>query len=273
MDNSFQSLLSTLDFLNTIGAGDPVFSHPKSKYDLDMVKMVGKDKKQDCIGQVNNDKVSYDNIKRISPKLNNTQNYIKEAKILAEQSQSLQDLYSAIKKFDGCALKNTAMNTVFADGQSDADIMLIGEAPGADEDKTGFPFVGLSGQLLDRAFQSIGYSRKTNLYISNVIPWRPPGNRTPTLEEIDICYPFIEQHIYLVKPKICILVGGTAVKAMLKTKDGISKVRGKWIDHEIHDHKFKITAVFHPAYLLRSPGQKKHMWKDLLNIQEYIGKL
>ncbi len=273
MDNNIESLLSTLEFLHNIGAQDSIAQQAQNKYDMRIVEAVTQKKNEFSNTTKENQQqhVSHSRIvNSIAPSVKNNNSYVAEAKQIASKAESLQELKVLIEKFNGCALKNTAMNTVFADGQPNADIMLIGEAPGADEDKKGLPFVGVSGQLLDKAFAAIGYSRKKNIYISNVIPWRPPGNRTPTAEEIAMCYPFIERHIYLIKPKLCILVGGTAVKAILQTQEGISKIRGKWLDYSVYDHNMKITAVFHPAYLLRSPGQKKHMWLDLLKIKHYV---
>ena len=149
--------------------------------------------------------------------------------------------------------------------------MVVGEAPGADEDRLGVPFVGVSGQLLDRAFAAIGLDR-TKIYISNILPWRPPGNRQPTPHETALCLPFIERHIELVSPEILILVGGTAAKTLLKTNEGIVKLRGKWHAYLSPELKkpIKTLATFHPAYLMRSPGQKRFVWLDLLSVKAMI---
>lgn len=185
---------------------------------------------------------------------------------------SLEDLRKAIETFEGCALKKTALNLVFSDGNPKASVMLVGEAPGADEDRQGKPFVGMSGQLLTKAFQCAGLERDQDLYISNTIFWRPPGNRQPTSQELEACLPFTQRHIELINPKVLILVGGTAVKALLKTTEGITKLRGKWHDYISPGLSAPIPtmAIYHPAYLLRSPGRKKEVWMDLLKIKEIL---
>ena len=191
-----------------------------------------------------------------------------------QDPDTLESLKREISNFEGCDLKKTAINLVFSDGNPEADIMLIGEAPGADEDRQGKPFVGLSGQLLTKAFKAVGYEREKDLYITNTVFWRPPGNRQPTTKEVEACLPFTQRHIALVNPKLLILVGGTAVKALLNKNDGITKLRGNWFDYTSPYTKtpIKMTAIYHPAYLLRSPGRKKDLWQDLLKIREYITK-
>ena len=183
------------------------------------------------------------------------------------QAQSIDELREALLKFDGCALRQTAMNLVFADGNPLSSIMLIGEAPGADEDRQGKPFVGVSGQLLDNMLGSIGLDR-THVYISNVIFWRPPGNRSPTDAEIAACLPFVERHIALIKPKILVLLGGVAAKTILRTKDGITRLRGRWVDYRLPGSNAEDTIpclpIYHPAYLLRQPAAKRQAWNDLL---------
>jgi DNA polymerase len=190
---------------------------------------------------------------------------------LAQSARTLAELRNALEKFEDCPLKKTATHLVFADGNPDASIMVVGEAPGADEDRLGVPFVGVSGQLLDRAFAAIGLDR-TKIYISNILPWRPPGNRQPTPHETALCLPFIERHIELVSSEILILVGGTAAKTLLKTNEGIVKLRGKWHAYLSPELKkpIKTLATFHPAYLLRSPGQKRFVWLDLLSVKAMI---
>ena len=165
------------------------------------------------------------------------------------------------------------MNIVFGDGDEKSDVMLIGEAPGADEDREGIPFVGLSGKLLNKMLSSIGLSR-SEVYITNIIPWRPPGNRQPTIQETAACLPFIRRHIELINPKVLILVGGTASKTLLVRKEGIMRLRGPWFDYQKSD-KTVIPAlpIFHPAFLLRSPAQKINAWKDLLAIRSRLKNL
>jgi uracil-DNA glycosylase family 4 len=190
---------------------------------------------------------------------------------LAAAAESLEALRAALDGFDACALKRTAMNTVFADGNPEADIMFIGEAPGADEDRQGLPFVGVSGQLLDQMIGSIGLDRST-AYITNILPWRPPGNRNPTSAEIAMCLPFIERHIELVHPKVLVFVGGTAAKTLLGRSEGITRLRGSWQSYSSAGLAAPVDALamFHPAYLLRSPGQKRAAWRDLLMVRERL---
>lgn len=185
---------------------------------------------------------------------------------------SLEDLQKAVENFDGCALKKTAMHTVFADGNPKASVMLIGEAPGADEDRQGKPFVGMSGQLLTKIFETAGFSRDRDLYITNVIPWRPAGNRQPTSYEIRLCLPFLLRHIELVRPKVIVLVGGTAVKAVIGEHEGITKLRGTWRSFQTPHFTTpaQLTATYHPAYLLRSPSRKRDVWVDVLTIKEWL---
>jgi DNA polymerase len=184
---------------------------------------------------------------------------------------TLEELKQALAKFEGCALKKTATNLVFADGNPKSDVMLIGEAPGADEDRLGLPFVGVSGQLLDRMLATIGLDRSC-VYITNIVNWRPPGNRQPTPQEIAICKPFVEKHIALVKPKILVLVGGVAMKALFNTNDGIMRLRGTWQSYSTPelDSPIKAIATYHPSFLLRSPGQKAQSWQDLLMIKRAL---
>jgi DNA polymerase len=188
----------------------------------------------------------------------------------ASSAKSLEELRAALTSFEGCALKYTATNLVFGDGNPKAKVMLIGEAPGADEDRLGLPFVGQSGQLLDKMFSFIGLTRQ-NFYITNIIPWRPPGNRQPTPAEADACLPFVRRHIDLVSPDFLILVGGTAAKTLLGGSDGIVRLRGSWRDYTSEaGKKMKTIAIFHPAYLLRSPGQKREVWMDLIKIKHSL---
>ena len=188
---------------------------------------------------------------------------------LAQKASTLSELRDAISGFDGCNLKFTAKSTVFSDGNPEAKIMLIGEAPGRDEDTQGIPFVGRSGQLLNKMLAAIGLDRE-NVYITNVIPWRPPGNRTPTPQETEICRPFIERHIALVKPDLLLLIGGSSAKTLLKTTKGIMSLRGRWHDCEFGDHSIPAMPMFHPAYLLRQPAQKRMAWNDLLEVKKKL---
>ena len=193
-----------------------------------------------------------------------------DARALAASCQDLKALEAALKAFDGCPLKETAINLCFADGNPDAPIMMIGEAPGAQEDRQGKPFVGPSGQLLDRMLGTIGLDR-TKVYITNVIFWRPPGNRTPTAAEIAVCQPFLERQIELLKPKLLVFVGGIAARALLGVTQGVTKLRGRAFRYEASDgREIPAIVMFHPAYLLRQPAQKRFSWRDLLSIQEIV---
>jgi uracil-DNA glycosylase len=193
------------------------------------------------------------------------------ARALAAAANSVQELEAAVAGFDGCALKTTATRLVFADGNPAARIMMVGEAPGADEDRQGKPFVGVSGQLLDRMLGWIGLDR-SSVYITNILFWRPPGNRQPTTAEIAACLPFVERHIELVAPDILVLVGGTSAKTLLNTQEGIIRLRGKWREYSRPGLPGPIPTLptFHPAYLLRSPVQKREAWRDLLSIKQKI---
>lgn len=187
---------------------------------------------------------------------------------------TIEELRAALAAFDGCALKHTATNLVFSDGNPAAPLMLIGEAPGAEEDRQGLPFVGESGQLLDRMLGAIGLDR-TGCYISNIVFWRPPGNRPPSQEEIMSCLPFVARHVELVQPKVLAFVGGTAVKAMLATSEGITRLRGRWFDYTLPGSDRTIPAIplYHPAYLLRQPSLKREAWRDLLSLRARMDTL
>tara|TARA_Y100001970_G_scaffold39709_1_gene48918 strand:- start:3077 stop:3829 length:753 start_codon:yes stop_codon:yes gene_type:complete len=182
---------------------------------------------------------------------------------------SLEQLKSYMSNFKGCELYKSSTNMVFSDGNPKSKIMLIGEAPGHDEDIQGKPFVGRSGKLLDKMLEAIELNRE-KVYIANIIPWRPPSNRRPTDEEIEICLPFIKKHIELIKPKVLMLLGSTATFALLKNTEGITKIRGKWVDLNLNNISVPTLPTFHPAFLLRQPAQKKHVWKDLKNLKNKV---
>ena len=186
--------------------------------------------------------------------------------------KTLEELHNLVLNFEGCELKETATNTVFCDGVNDADIMVVGEAPGAEEDALGKPFVGKSGQLVDKMFETIGLSRKTNLYITNMVFWRPPGNRLPTQKELDLCFPFLKKHIELFNPKVILTLGGVSAKMLLNTSIGVTKLRGeiKNFHHDGLKRDIPLLCFYHPAYLLRSPKQKRTFWQDLLLLDDYI---
>ncbi len=189
-----------------------------------------------------------------------------------DKAGSLQKLREEINKIKNCKLKENASNLVFSDGNPNAKVMVIGEGPGANEDKEGFPFVGRAGQLLDKMLNAINLSRK-NVYITNVVNYRPPENRKPTEKEVERYLPYLKKHIEIIKPKIILLLGSTAMNAILKKADVISKMRGKWIEIEINKLKIFSIVSFHPAYLLRQPDQKKFSWIDLKMIREKLRRV
>jgi len=191
------------------------------------------------------------------------------AREAAKSAASLADLRLLLDRFDGCALKSTATQLVFADGNPDAAIMFVGEAPGRDEDIEGLPFVGRSGKLLDRMMAAIGLDR-TSAYIANIIPWRPPGNRTPTPQESQICLPFILRQIELANPDILVCLGGPSAQTLLGIRDGILKTRGRWFNFQTGTREIRALATLHPAYLLRQPLQKRLAWRDFLAIKNAL---
>ena len=193
------------------------------------------------------------------------------AREAAASAATLEELQAILEGFDGCALKATATRTVFADGTPGARLMLVGEAPGREEDISGLPFVGRSGQLLDRMLAAIGLER-SQVYIANVIPWRPPGNRTPTPQETETCLPFIRRQIELAAPDVLVALGGASAQSLFRAKDGILKMRGRWLDYEAGPRRIRAMATLHPAYLLRSPAQKKLAWRDLKAIRAALAE-
>lgn len=205
---------------------------------------------------------------------NSVSELMEETKKLAAGAKSLSALEEAVRKFKGLNICKTATSVVFADGHAESDLMIIGEAPGAEEDRQGIPFCGPSGQLLDKMLSSIGYSRERNCYITNVIFWRPPGNRNPTEEERAVCLPFVQKHIALIKPKLILLAGSVAVNTILQESRSISKLR-----KDIHIYKNPVDesetpaiASYHPSYLLRQPLQKKLAWQDMIAVEAHLKK-
>ncbi len=196
---------------------------------------------------------------------------LRAAAHLAAEAHSLEALRAALDAFHSCALRRTATNTVFADGAPDSGVMIIGEAPGADEDRLGLPFVGVSGKLLDLMLNAVGLDRQT-AYITNVVPWRPPGNRKPTADEVALCLPFLERHVELIQPKALLLVGGLSAQSLLARTEGITRLRGRWGEVSLPGLSRPVPALatFHPAYLLRSPAQKRLAWRDMLAFRERL---
>jgi uracil-DNA glycosylase family 4 len=194
---------------------------------------------------------------------------IASAREAARTAPTLEVLRDLLEKFDGCALKSTATRLVFADGNPRARVMFVGEAPGREEDIEGLPFVGRSGKLLDRMIAAIGLDR-SSVYIANVIPWRPPGNRTPTPQETQICLPFIQRQIELVDPDVLVTLGNPSTQTLLGTREGIMRTRGRWFDYDTGRRVIRALATFHPAYLLRSPSYKRLSWQDLRAIAKAL---
>ncbi len=205
----------------------------------------------------------------LAPTQTAAQKASEDARDLALNARTLDELKSAMEGFGGCILKKTAMRTVFADGNPQARVMLVGEAPGAEEDQQGVPFVGKSGHLLDRMLASIGLDR-THVYIANVVPWRPPGNRTPSPQELDICRPFIERHIALVQPQFLVFIGAASAHALTGKTDGILRLRGKWLSYKNGEIPLRALPMLHPAYLLRNPAAKRLAWMDLLALKKAL---
>jgi len=191
---------------------------------------------------------------------------VTDAQALAKAANNLTELKNAMEGFEACGLKHTATNTVFADGTPDGRVMFIGEAPGRDEDRLGKPFVGRAGQLLDKMLASIGLNRNANVYITNVINWRPPENRDPSPEEAAMCLPFLRRHIELADPKVIVLLGAVAARHVMGLSDGIMKSRGRWMEYRVGERMVPIMPTLHPAYLLRQPAHKKLAWRDLQSL-------
>jgi uracil-DNA glycosylase family 4 len=191
------------------------------------------------------------------------------ARDAARSAASLEELRAILARFEGCALRSTAKQLVFADGNPQARVMFVGEAPGREEDLEGLPFVGRSGKLLDRMMAAIGIDRGS-AYIANIIPWRPPGNRTPTPQESAICLPFIRRQIELADPDILVCLGGPAAQALLGSSEGILRTRGRWFAYHTGSREIRAIATLHPAYLLRQPLQKRLAWRDFLAIRRAL---
>jgi DNA polymerase len=194
-----------------------------------------------------------------------------ETRALAAGAATLEELKAVMEAYDGCVLKKRATQLVFADGNPQAPIMLVGEGPGAEEDRLGKPFVGRGGQLLDRMLGAIGLDR-TKVFIANMVPWRPPGNREPTPEEMALCTPFLYRQIELVAPRILVTLGNVPTQALFETKSGITRMRGQWRELTINSHTMPAMPTLHPAYLLRQPAAKAQAWRDMLSLKAAIEK-
>ncbi len=193
------------------------------------------------------------------------------ARAAANTAKTLDELRALLEAFEGCMLRATATQLVFADGNPTGRVMFVGEAPGRDEDIAGLPFVGRSGKLLDRMIEAIGLDR-TQVYIANIVPWRPPGNRTPTPHESAICLPFIRRQIELADPDILVCLGQPSTQTLLETKEGITRTRGRWLKFDTGSREIRALATYHPAFLLRSPLQKRLAWRDFLAIKKALAQ-
>jgi len=194
---------------------------------------------------------------------------IMAARAAARSAASLEALRDIMNGFEGCALRTTAKQLVFGDGSPQARVMFVGEAPGSEEDQTGIPFVGRSGQLLDRMLGAIGIAR-SEVYIANIVPWRPPGNRDPSIHETQICLPFIQRQIELVDPQVLVCLGKPATATLLGVNDGIKRTRGRWLVYKTDTRDIRAMPMFHPAYLLRNPIEKRFAWRDFLAIKKAL---
>ncbi len=195
-----------------------------------------------------------------------------EARSKADQAKDLDELRITVESFDGCPLKVTATKTCFSDGNPHAPLMIIGEAPGRDEDIQGQPFVGRAGQLLNKMLNAIEIDRAQDSYITNIVFWRPPGNRNPSTAEVEICKPFLDRQIELVNPKAILLLGAPAARSILETSTGILRLRGKWKEISVNNQSYPVMATLHPAYLLRTPAAKMLAWQDLLAVKEKLAE-
>lgn len=194
-----------------------------------------------------------------------------ETKALAAQAQTLDELRAVMDAYEGCLLKKRATQLCFADGNPEAEIMLVGEGPGEQEDLTGKPFVGRAGQLLDRMLAAIGLDR-SKVFIANMVPWRPPGNRNPTAEELALCAPFLHRQVELVAPRLLLTLGNVPTQSLFGTSQGITRMRGQWQELSIGSHKVPTLATLHPAYLLRSPASKALAWQDMLALKQAMAQ-
>jgi len=194
---------------------------------------------------------------------------ITAARAAAKQAPSLEALREIMSAFEGCALRTTAKQLVFGDGNPQASLMFVGEAPGSEEDQTGVPFVGRSGRLLDKMLAAIGIAR-SEVYIANIVPWRPPGNRDPSIHESQICLPFIQRQIELVDPQVLVCLGKPSMATLLGVTDGIRRARGRWLTYKTETRDIRAIPTFHPAYLLRTPIEKRLAWRDFIAIKKAL---
>lgn len=256
------SAIATLEWLVESGADEVVEEAPINRY---------LEERQDLLSSSSNVIATNTRDSQLASITRRSEDFYVSNGYSGKISQSLLELRKSVEEFDGCPLKRTATKTVFSDGNPEAKLMLIGEAPGAEEDRKGVPFVGAAGHLLDRMLAAIDLDRKS-AYITNIVFWRPPGNRNPNEEEINLCLPFVKRHIALIRPRVLVLVGAIAAQTVLGKSEGISRLRGKWYSYQPEEDGIRIdtTAIFHPAFLLRQNQRKREAWQDLIAIRERL---
>jgi DNA polymerase len=257
-DTAVDSLRSWLEWYQAMGAATLVGDQPADRFSSEVAAPPARRAPPPRLGG--------------EPVLRSANQVAQSARDAAAACTSLAELEGALARFDGCGLKETALNLCFADGNPASRLMLIGEAPGAEEDRQGKPFVGASGKLLDKMLATIGLDRGS-VYITNVIYWRPPGNRSPTQAEIAACQPFLERQIALLQPDLMVFVGGIAARALLGLKEGVTKLRGRRFQYAAPAGPIPAMVMFHPAYLLRQPAQKRFAWRDLLAIRHQLDEI
>lgn len=268
-------ILPALEFLTDAGVSDFLSDTPRKFYAASTVEQVLQPQPEPVAAvnisapQIQKPKLVISQPEVPAASLNSS---VQAARDLADSAKTLADLREAVESFEGCSLKKMANKTVFADGNPESRIMLIGEAPGADEDIQGIPFCGQSGQLLDKVLKSAGLDRQTGFYVTNTLFWRPPGNRKPTPEELAMCEPFLEKHIALVNPKILLLVGATAVQGVLKNNESMGKLRGKIFhyNNRYMQNNVPVMVTYHPSFLMRAPINKRLAWDDMLQFREFL---
>lgn len=266
-DSCQMDIRQILEWYITAGVDETCGSQPWDKVPEKVVSVA----KPVSVRQPLTPAVPDDNVRPATTELaQDTLTACQNARELSMKTETLDELRALVEGFEGCALRMTANKTVFGYGSPTADLLLVGEAPGADEDRSGIPFVGRSGHLLDKMLRAIEIGRD-ECFVTNVLPWRPPGNRTPTSGEIAVCLPFLRRQIELVKPKVIMVLGGSAANALLDNGEPISRLRGKWLDYRLSDGTvIPVLASFHPAYLLRNSGQKAKAWSDLVRVKQKL---
>ena len=269
----FHELIQVLQFYNQLGVDivvDEESKFNKKQKGNDMQNMILHD--ETATENIQNQDILLECNEISEPKTH--EEWVKYSETLAKNAKTKSELFQAIQGYDGCDIKKSATNTVLFDGNENAKIMIVGEAPGAEEDKQGIPFCGRSGILLNKMLNAINLFREKDVYITNTVFWRPPGNRNPTTREKEMCKPFFEKHVSFINPSIIMLLGSTAVSAVLQSDKSISSTRGKFFSYTNRYIKKEIPVfvIYHPAYLLRQASQKQTTWEDLQLLQSFLQK-